>query len=391
MNKWLLAYRLAATRRLSLLLTGDFDPYPKPPDDVALSPSEGHLRAYDHAPLALSWRRAGGADPLVWQARARAKLAELMGYRRPESGPTARHGQSQAVKGGLRAEKFYLGVREGVDVPVIVVSDRHSRGPRPVMLCLQGTNSGAHLSWGEARMPADPLRLANGADYARQAVREGYVALCVEQACFGERRERRLRPRSPDPCIDAANHALLIGRTLLGERVMDLSSVINWLESERASFGLDMTRVHVLGQSAGATVALHAAALDGRIGAVLASGSVGYIRATIGRRRDGEGQNTIPGILDWLEYDDVVALTAPRPFLTVSGTRDHIFPFSGAARVVEAARAVYWAMGAERLVQAVAAEGPHRFYPDVAWPAWRGLLAEGTAKAASRDGAAKGK
>ena len=391
MNKWLFAYRLAATRRLSLLLTGDFDPYPTPPGDVSLSPIEGHLRAYDQAPLALSWRRAGCAGPLVWQARGRVKLAELMGYRRPAASPTARHGQDQAVKRGLRAEKFYLGVREGVDVPVVVVSDRDSRGGRPVMLCLQGTNSGAHLSWGEARMPPDPLRLANGADYALQAVREGYVAVCVELACFGERRERRLRPRSPDPCIDAANHALLIGRTLLGERVMDLSSVIDWLESERTSFGLDMSRVHVLGQSSGGTVALHAAALDERIGAVLASGSVGYIRETIGRLRDGEGQNTIPGILDWLEYDDVVALTAPRPFLTVSGTLDHIFPFSGAARVVEGARAVYRAMGAERLVRAVPAEGPHRFYPEVTWPAWRGLLAEGASRLASRDATTKGK
>ena len=46
----------------------------------------------------------------------------------------------------------YMGKNGDIVVDVVwsgVHSDR-----TPVMLCLQGTNSGAHLSWGETRMPA---------------------------------------------------------------------------------------------------------------------------------------------------------------------------------------------------------------------------------------------
>ena len=49
-------------------------------------------------------------------------------------------------------------------------------------------------------------------------------------------------------------------------------------------------------------------------------------------KRD-RGQNVVPGILRWLELDDVVWPHAPRPLLTVSGRNDHIWPYAGAERV----------------------------------------------------------
>jgi hypothetical protein len=90
---------------------------------------------------------------------------------------------------------------------------------------------GAHLSWGEARMPPDPVKIAAGLDFARQAAGNGYVAVCVEQRCFGERRERALHPRSADPCVDSFLHGLLLGRTLVGDRAGDVSAVVDWLEA----------------------------------------------------------------------------------------------------------------------------------------------------------------
>ena len=41
-------------------------------------------------------------------------------------------------------------------------------------------------------------------------------------ASFGERGERRQEQVSPHPCHDAAMHSLMLGRTLLGERVYDV-------------------------------------------------------------------------------------------------------------------------------------------------------------------------
>ncbi len=365
MTPWIAAKMLALRRRLALRIKGEFDPYPNRPTGAALSPSQAHFAAYEAAPLRLSWSNAGILDPVQWQSTARAKLVELTGYDKERTAPEIRHAQDFPPNDGLVRHKIYLRVRDGCDIPVTLVAPEDRTGPLPVMICLQGTNAGAHLSWGEALMPADPLQIAEGKDYARQAVANGYAAVCIEQSCFGERRERALARISADPCIDAANHALLLGRTLLGERASDVSSVLDWISTRPDEF--DMSRVHVMGNSSGGTAAVFAAALDTRIGAVLAGGCVGPLRKTIAVRNDSGGQNVIPGILNWLEYDDVIALIAPRPLAAISGDTDHIWPYAGVAEVIASARRVYEAVGAADAIIAAPAEGGHRFYPEQAW------------------------
>lgn len=380
---WLQARLLAARRRWALATRGGFDPYPAPPPGAVLSPSETHGHEVGAAPLRLSWARAGIADPAAWQAEARSRLAALTGFRESRPTPHVIAAGEPVMADGLVRRHLYLRVGEQADVPVDLVWSAGATGPLPAMICLQGTNAGAHLSWGEARMPADPIKIAGGLDFARQAARRGYLAVCVEQMCFGERRETLLRPRSPDPCIDASMHALVLGRTLLGERVGDVASVVDWLvaSADGADPPPEPARIRVMGNSAGGTTALHAGALDTRIGAVLACSCIGRIGETVAVRAHPSGQNVVPGILDWMELEDVVALIAPRPFLTVAGDRDHIWPAAMAETVVDAARGVYAAIGAPDAIAAVPVPGPHRFYPDVAWPAFDRLVA-GKAQAA---------
>ena len=363
---------MALRRRLVRLSGREFDPYPSPPPGLSLNPSDGHYAAYDEAPLTLSWQRAGIAEASVWQDTARAKLADLTGYSNPGGAPAVHHDRTFDLPGGLVRRQVYLAAAPGEDIPVNLISANASSDPQPVMICLHGTNSGAHLSWGEALMPADPLKIRDGADYALQAVARGYLAVCIEQRCFGERREQRIK--EPGLCATAANHALLLGRSLVGERASDVSIVINWLASGSADTALDMTRLHVLGSSSGGTTAVYTAALDPRIQAVLASGCIGFIRDTIARRRNDQGQAVVPGILNWFEFDDVVALAAPRAFLGIAGQQDHIFPFNKCAAVVESANRVYAALGAPDAIRAVAGESGHRFYPETAWPAFESVL-----------------
>jgi hypothetical protein len=83
-------------------------------------------------------------------------------------------------------------------------------------------------------------------DYALQAVRRGYAALALEVRGFGERRDRRpaeareerYEPDSIDPnvtCKHAAMVALLLGRTSLGEKILDLRRAIDALANSRRS------------------------------------------------------------------------------------------------------------------------------------------------------------
>lgn len=370
------ARTLALRRRLALALGRRFDPYPPVPDGLAFSPSEAHAVAATHAALALDWRRAGIADAGDWQAAVRDKLTELTGYHRPNA-PDAERMTDLPPRDGFRHRSLVLRAAAGVDLPIRLVWDPaiEGAGPVPVAICLQGTNAGMHLSWGEARMPADPIKIFNGGDYARQAARLGFLAVCLEQSCFGERREQRLTRRSATPCIDAANHTLLFGRCLVGARASDVSAVVSWLATAGPDLPVDPRRVYIMGSSSGGTTATYAAALDTRIAGVLASGCLGFMANTLLARGDSEGQNVVPGILNWFELDAVVALCAPRPFVTVSGDRDHIWPFAGAEAVIQAARPVYAALGAAGRLVAVPARGGHRFYPDLAWPAFMAAIA----------------
>jgi dienelactone hydrolase len=370
---------MALRRRIQSLLGRERDPH----DGLVhaeLSPSARHFIDYDTAPLRLSYATCQPDDVAAWQATARAKLAELAGHRAGKPVVEVVREDAVVTDSGLKRQRLYLRARPGVIIPVHLIRAFTQSGVLPVMICLQGTNSGAHLSWGEARFPADLERKAGGYDFAVQAARRGYLAVAVEQACFGERIERQIRPRSSAPCVDAAMHAFLLGRSLLGERCTDVSAVIDWLTVGAVRLAIDSKRIHAMGHSVGGSVALFSAALDERIQAVLACGCIGPIRTTIGRRRDDQGQNVIPGILNWMELADVVALIAPRPLATLAAIDDHIWPASGMEAAIDEARKVYERLGASKALQGRTVPGGHYFRPEPSWQLFLRLL-EGQGRA----------
>lgn len=366
-------------RRLHLSRGKTEAQWPRAPAGVWLNPSDADFADYDKAPLALTWRTAAQDDTAAWQENARGKLRELLGLRSSFSPIAPAIPGADGSAGAFRRRTFYIqsGPRRHIPVTLVWDSDREP-DIRPVMICLQGHTSGAHLSWGQALLPIDLQRLENGGDYAVQAVRHGHVALCIEQIAFGERREQGLSHRWEHPCIDASNRALLLGRTLLGDRVGDVIAVIDWLETKPAGLpAFDAGRIRTMGNSAGGEVALFSAALDTRIEGAIASGCVGDWRKTSGRRQTCP-DTVIPGILNSMEYSDVLALCAPRPLLVVSGVADHIYPFTVASECAEDARPAYVALNASRSLRAVEGPAGHRFYPDIAWPAFLDLLDSNT-------------
>lgn len=366
----LAALRLAARHRLYRLLGRSLGPWAEPPPGLDLSPSARHFADYERAPLELRFAARSHADPVAWQQAARSRLAALTGFTLPDAIPEARMRETVPLPGGLQRMHLYLRAGPGVDIPVhIIRAESSAEVSGPVMLCLQGTNSGTHLSWGEARFPADLEKTAGDYAYALQAVANGYIAVAIEQSCFGERAERQIVPRSAAPCVDATMHALLLGRCLLGERCADVSAVVTWLSANAGKLGIDATRIHAMGHSAGGTVALFAAALDPRISAVMACGCIGPIRETIGRRRDDQGQNVVPGILNWMDMGDVVGLIAPRPFASAAGESDPIWPAAGARAVFDEAAMVYEAFGARDRLCLHSEPGGHRFRPNASWAA----------------------
>ena len=306
-----------------------------------------------------------------WQTRARKNLSELTRYTVGRDRPhTIVELSTEKVGPGLLKRSFYLRIRPSTDLPVLLIYREGLSAPAPVFLHLAGSTSGVHLAWGATRVPIDHQRVAIGADMARQAAERGYLAVAIEQIGYGDRGEFNLAKKSSNRTIDAANHLLLLGRTLKGDGASDISSSIDWLESPECPIDILADRILLFGHSAGGTLAQYAAALDTRITGVLASGSVGPIRETIAARGAGGGDGIIPGLLNYFDTPDLIALVAPRAFVGLSATKDHIYPYSGVEKAVSTAADFYARVGAETQIKAVAVDGPHQYYSEASWAAW---------------------
>tara|TARA_Y100001970_G_scaffold294127_1_gene447197 strand:+ start:40706 stop:41863 length:1158 start_codon:yes stop_codon:yes gene_type:complete len=364
------AYFLATRRRISkTLLMSKTDLYEK--NNFSLSPSLSHRSSINNIKPKLSFLETSDRfqEFSEWQKIAREKLSEICGVQPIHIMESQSKIEESSLDKGLICEKYYLKTTAGYHIPVHLIFSNKVRIPKRAMICLQGTNSGAHLSLGKIREPADFERLQNGADFALQAAEKGWLAVAIEQSCFGERREQLLEKPSQDPCIDAANHALMIGNTLIGERVTDVNAVVDWLKNERLNKRFFFDTIVCLGHSSGGSTAMFSVALNEKIDGVIASGCIGYMRQTIMLRGNPSGQNIVPGILKWFEMNDIIAMCAPRPTITISGVNDHIWPSSGMSEVCSSARLAFEKMGAEDKLCDISVLGKHKFYPEETWSA----------------------
>lgn len=233
------------------------------------------------------------------------------------------------------------------------------KGKLPVMICLQGHSTGMHISLGRAKFPGDEETIAGGRDFALQAAARGYIAVAMEQRGLGELKHG-------SGCLLPASQALLLGRTLLGERIYDVGRLIDLLEGGTFD-SADASRVYMMGNSGGGTATWHAAATERRLAGVMPSCAFNLYRKSI-FAMDHCICNHIPRIMEYMEMPDLAMLTAPTPVTVVCGREDPIFPLDGVLEGFETVRAVYAAAGVPDKCRLVIGEGGHRFYPDEGWP-----------------------
>src|SRR5262249_9888781 len=126
-------------------------------------------------------------------------------------------------------EKITFRAEPGADIIAYFCAPGRARPPYPVMICLQGHTSGMHNAIAvSAGDELTPIEVEGDLDHALGCMRRGIAALCIEQRSFGERGERLQARRSfHNSCHDAATRALLLGRTLLAERVYDVDRGID--------------------------------------------------------------------------------------------------------------------------------------------------------------------
>ena len=204
---------------------------------------------------------------------------------------------------------------------------------------------------------------AGDRDFAIGCLKRGIAAFCPEQSCFGERLETVQEKKAPTFCHDAFVQALMLGKTLMGERVYDVARGIDFLRSRPETAEM---KIGITGNSGGGTVSVYSAALLPEIDFCMPSCSFGtYAGSKMRVYQCGCGY--IPGILEFMEMDDVMALFAPKPVVIVAGKEDPIIPLESVMTGFERLKKVYAARGAEARCHLVVGGEGHRFYADAAW------------------------
>lgn len=327
-----------------------------------LSPSYFHMSLMGRAPKALAYTPE--VDFPRWRARLRRRLRALLGPIYKDEGPVDYKVLEEEEHPDYSLKKIAFYNTPDVLVPAYLLIPKDGRPKHPAMICLQGHSPGAHISIGRAYNDEDRENIANDRDFAIQAVRNHYVALAIEQRCFGERQERLQEMRSSHTCHDAAMHALMLGHTLIAERIADVMRGMDLLY--QLPF-VDRRRIGCMGESGGGTITFYASCLERRIRlAVVICAFCTYEDSIM--RIYHCADNYIPRALLYFGEEDLAGLIAPRPFVIVAGQEDPIFPIEGVRKAYEKARMIYERAGYPDRVELIVGPGGHRFYADLSWP-----------------------
>jgi dienelactone hydrolase len=322
-----------------------------------------HFELMDSIEQKLSLENA--KDLNQWKKDCYSKLDELLGDY-PEFTEPNLDIEYEFDRGDFTEIRFTFDTEKYSTIPCHLLIPKNAKKPVPVVICLQGHTSGMHISLGRVKEERDNFTLKFENDFGIQAVKRGYAALVMEQRCFGERAdtrpERDMRP-TINECAHATMTALLLGRTMIRERVWDVSRVIDILEKFDA---IDMTRIGCMGNSGGGVITYFAGCMDERIKVSMPSGSVCNFYDSF-MSIDHCVDNYIPHAYKYFEMGDLACLVAPRPMVVVAGTYDIEFPIEGAVKCFKKIKKVYEAFGCGDKCELVVGEAGHKFYPALAW------------------------
>lgn len=306
----------------------------------------------------------------AWAEAARPALRELIGLGRIREDcagvePSVSLGEAENL-GGYTRQKGVLEAEPGLEVPFWFLRPGGD-GPHPLALFPHG-HYGEHGLDYAAGIGASPemereIR-EEDRDVAVQAVRRGFAAIAPATRGFppvvipdvNERHGGR-------GCRSQLLHALLAGRTVIGERVWDLQRLIDWGTGRE---DIDGSTVLMMGNSGGGVATLYAAACDERVTVAVASCSFCTFVGQNGVIHHCDC-NALPGILRFGEFHDVAGLIAPRHLQVVNGREDDLFPLEEVDRAVSRLEDIYEAAGAELNFQHVYGPEGHRFYGDLMW------------------------
>ena len=312
-----------------------------------------------------------------WQERARPELRRLLGLDRMEDelaghSPTVELDEPEQLEGFTR-RLGRIETEPGWSVEFWMLRP-DGEGPFPLAVMPHGHAARGHDIYAGVHRD-DPERIRKittlDADVGVQGAREGFLAITVNTRGWADNCIPDLNERHDGrDCHSEQIHALLAGRTAVGQRAWDLERVIDWAVTLPEA---DAGRLLMMGNSGGGMATTYAAACDTRVVAAVPSCSFSTYVGANGLAHHCDC-NCVPGIYRFGEFSDVAGLIAPRHLLMVHGREDPLFPHHEVERPVEEVAAIYEAAGvAGRFEHRWGPKG-HQYYSDLMWPWVREVL-----------------
>jgi cephalosporin-C deacetylase-like acetyl esterase len=110
--------------------------------------------------------------------------------------------------------------------------------------------------------------------------------------------------------------AIVVGKTIVGMRVDDVVRVVNWLCTRN---DVDQQKLSIYGKGGLGMVALHAAAIDGRVGRIiLENGLLSYRTALEAGLHKNLSESVIPSVLTRYDTPQLMQAVFPRPIVLIN-------------------------------------------------------------------------
>ena len=221
-----------------------------------------------------------------WQAEARTRLQKLVGLDNISKHCASHKPIVELSKPEDRKEytirKGRIETEPNVQIPFWMLRPKGD-GPFPLAVLPHGHDLDGHDTY--AGIYRDDARrtksLAKDGDVAVQAVKRGFVAIAPAirglATAAGGVPDVFNRHGNRD-CRSHFMHCLLAGRTAVGERVWDMSRVIDWAAKLP---DVSAENILMMGNSGGGVVTMYAAAVDDRITIAVPSCSFSGIRGSV--------------------------------------------------------------------------------------------------------------
>jgi cephalosporin-C deacetylase-like acetyl esterase len=336
------ARRLAAYEWFGRLLKGIDDKGPEPQIEMAtpeelrctftgqISTSLGGESVFTLNHKRLERLKANRRMPPGELAR---KVQELIRYEPPNTTLEVRT-YGTVSRSGYHIEKLTYESESGILIPSLLFVPDGGDDKKPAVVIVSGEGKKA------------------SALEAEQLVTSGMIMLSIDARGFGETRVNTgVNSEQFDHYFGDfrdAMTALLVGKTMVGMRVLDITRAVDLLSARR---DVDRDKIYVCGKKGGSVPALYAAVLDHRIRKVVLEGMLSSYGSVVENRIHRQMlESVVPGALKFYDLPDLVASLAPRMVSIVSATDSlgHELPANTVRKEYRHAVEAYGEMGEEQ-------------------------------------------